>query len=391
MQIDLEFRGEPIATRPAPLLDIVIPVHNEAGTLRASVLRLHKYLSTQFPLTWVITIADNASGDDTWRIAQELAKQLPDVRVLHLEEKGRGRALRAAWSTSNATVLTYMDVDLSTDLNALLPLVAPLVSAHSDVAIGTRIARAACVRRGAKRELISRAYNALLHVTLRNEFSDAQCGFKAVRADVARVVMPLVEDDGWFFDTELLVLAERSGMRIHEVPVDWTDDPDSRVDVVRTARDDLKGIWRLMRRPSGAALSQSRLADNQLAGQAARFVSIGIVSTLLFAMLLVLLSPALGIVAADIIALLVCSIANTSANRRLTFAARGRVDRRRHYGIGIALGFLPIVLTLTMLVLLHAADVSSTVVTICALTVTSGATAVLRFVLLRRWLFGPRT
>ena len=267
----------------------------------------------------------------------------------------------------------------------------PLVSAHSDVAIGTRIACAACVRRGAKRELISRAYNALLHVTLRNEFSDAECGFKAVRADVARVVMPLVEDDGWFFDTELLVLAERSGMRIHEVPVDWTDDPDSRVDVVRTARDDLKGIWRLMRRPSGAALSQSRLADNQLAGQAARFVSIGIVSTLLFAMLLVLLSPALGIVAADIIALLVCSIANTSANRRLTFAARGRVDRRRHYGIGIALGFLPIVLTLTMLVLLHAADVSSTVVTICALTVTSGATAVLRFVLLRRWLFGPRT
>src|SRR4029453_14765868 len=154
----------------------------------------------------------------------------------------RGRALRAVWSASDAPVLAYMDVDLSTDLAALAPLVAPLLSGHSDLAIGTRLARGSRVVRGAKREVISRGYNLILRGTLAARFSDAQCGFKAIRADVAAGLLPLVEDDGWFFDTELLVLAERSGLRIHEVPVDWVDDPDSRVDVVATAMADLKGI-----------------------------------------------------------------------------------------------------------------------------------------------------
>src|SRR5204863_1222385 len=166
-------------------------------------------------------------------------------RAVHMDCKGRGRALRAAWSASTAEVVAYMDVDLSTDLDALLPLVAPLVSGHSDVAIGTRLAPGAEVVRGPKREAISRAYNLLLKAALGAGFSDAQCGFKAVRADVARELLPLIEDDGWFFDTELLVLAERNGLRIHEVPVDWIDDPDSRVDVVRTAAGDLRGLWRM--------------------------------------------------------------------------------------------------------------------------------------------------
>src|SRR5439155_19696948 len=166
----------------------------------------------------------------------------------HPDAKGRGRALRAAWSASRATVVAYMDVDLSTDLGALLPLVAPLLSGHSDVAIGTRLASGARVVRGPKRELISRSYNLILRTTLRANFSDAQCGFKAMRADVARALLPLVEDEGWFFDTELLVLTEHNGLRIHEVPVDWVDDPVSRVDIVSTAADDLRGVWRLLRR-----------------------------------------------------------------------------------------------------------------------------------------------
>ena len=138
-----------------------------------------------------------------------------------------------------------MDVDLSTDLAALLPLVAPLISGHSDVAIGTRLHRGSRVIRGPKREFISRCYNLILRGTLAARFSDAQCGFKAIRADVARELLPLVQDTGWFFDTELLVLAERSGLRIHEVPVDWVDDPDSRVNIVRRAKDDLKGVARV--------------------------------------------------------------------------------------------------------------------------------------------------
>jgi hypothetical protein len=167
------------------------------------------------------------------------------VRAVRLAEKGRGRALRAAWQASEATVVAYMDVDLSTDLKALLPLVAPLLSGHSDIAIGSRLTRGARVTRGPKRELISRAYNLILHVALHARFSDAQCGFKAMRGDCARALLPHVEDTGWFFDTELLVLAERSGRRIHEVPVDWVDDADSRVNVIPTAIADLRGVVRL--------------------------------------------------------------------------------------------------------------------------------------------------
>src|SRR3982751_6548603 len=236
------------APQPQPAayaVDIVVPVHNEERALEPSVRRLHTFLRDAFPLRALITIADNASTDSTYLAARRLADELDGVRVVRLEEKGRGRALIAAWSSSEAPVLAYMDVDLSTDLTALLPLVAPLLSGHSDVAIGTRLSRASRVVRGPKRELISRSYNFLLHRTLGVTFTDAQCGFKAMRRDVAQRVLPHVEDTGWFFDTELLVIAERAGLRIHEVPVDWVDDENSTVDITQTAIEDLKGMVRV--------------------------------------------------------------------------------------------------------------------------------------------------
>ncbi len=225
--------------------EIVIPVRNEERDLAPSVRRLDAYLRDQFPFTTRITIADNGSTDGTWQEAQALAGELAAVRAVRLERPGRGGALRSIWSASDADVVAYMDVDLSTDLNALLPLLAPLLSGHSDVAIGTRLARGARVVRGPRREIISRCYNLLLHATLGTGFSDAQCGFKAIRADAARALLPLTDDTGWFFDTELLVLAERAGLRIHEVPVDWIDDADSRVNIIATALADLRGIIRL--------------------------------------------------------------------------------------------------------------------------------------------------
>src|SRR5689334_7610153 len=225
--------------------EIVIPVRNEERDLAPSVRRLDAYLRDQFPFTTRITIADNGSTDGTWQEAQALAGELTAVCSVRLERPGRGGALRSIWSASDADICAYMDVDLSTDLNALLPLVAPLLSGHSDLAIGTRLARGARVVRGPRRELISRCYNVLLHATLGAGFSDAQCGFKAIRADKARLLLPLTRDTGWFFDSELLVLAERAGLRIHEVPVDWVDDPDSRVTVVATALADLRGIARM--------------------------------------------------------------------------------------------------------------------------------------------------
>jgi glycosyltransferase involved in cell wall biosynthesis len=228
-----------------PAVDIVIPVRDEEGGLDRSVRRLLGHLRSGFPFTARVTIADNGSADRTWAIAAALEREFTEVRAVRLEEPGRGRALRALWAASDADVLAYMDVDLSTDLNALLPLVAPLLSGHSDLAIGTRLARGARVVRGPRREVISRCYNVLLHATLGARFSDAQCGFKAIRADQARRLLPLTQDTGWFFDTELLVLAQRAGLRIHEVPVDWVDDSDSRVDILATALADLRGITRM--------------------------------------------------------------------------------------------------------------------------------------------------
>jgi putative flippase GtrA len=379
----------------ATAVEIVVPVYNEAGELAPSIERLHAYLSRDFPLSWQVTIADNASTDDTWAIACELACRLRGVRAVHVDRKGRGRALREVWSASTARVVAYMDVDLSTRLDALLPLVAPLLSGHSDVAIGTRLARGSRVVRGPKREAISRTYNLLLRTTMRSGFSDAQCGFKAVRADVARELLPMVEDQEWFFDTELLLLAEHNGLRIHEIPVDWVDDADSRVDVVGTATADLRGIWRVARSFAGghgslartSASDQTESFDDALGSQLVRFASIGAVSTVVFGALLVLLWSPLGAYGADVVALVLCSLANTAANRRLTFALRGRASRVRHYVAGLSLAALPLVLNLVTLAALRVAGVATLTHALVWLTVANALATIVRFVLLRRWVF----
>jgi len=232
----------------APAVELVIPVYNEERDLPASVRKLHRFMRERFTFPFRITIADNASSDETLARAVALAEELEEVGVLRLEQKGRGRALRAAWTRSDADVVAYMDVDLSTDLAALPGLLFPLLRGRADITIGSRLARGAEVSRGIKRELISRSYNLLLHLSLGTTFADAQCGFKAARREVVTPLLEQVEDEAWFFDTELLYLAQRSRLAIREVPVRWVDDPDSRVDIIATAREDLRGILRLRRR-----------------------------------------------------------------------------------------------------------------------------------------------
>ncbi len=229
-------------------VEIVIPVYNEEDMLQQSITTLCDHLENYFPYDWKVTIANNASTDGTLAIALRLAEACPRVSVLHLDQKGRGRALRTAWLASDADIVAYMDVDLSTNLTAFLPLVAPLATGHSDVAIGSRLLKGAAVTRQWKREVISRCYNLLIKLLFRNGFSDAQCGFKAVKRSVARRLLPEVENQEWFFDTELLLLAEEHGLRIYEVPVDWIEDLDSRVNIVSTAVEDVKGLLRVRSR-----------------------------------------------------------------------------------------------------------------------------------------------
>jgi glycosyltransferase involved in cell wall biosynthesis len=350
------------------VVEVVVPVYNEEKVLAASIRRLNQHLTESFPFPSRIVIADNASVDNTLAVAEELAAELPRVSVLHLDEKGRGRALRAAWSRSDADVVCYMDVDLSTDLSALLPLVAPLVSGHSDLAIGTRLARNAQVERSPKREFISRAYNWLLRTALWVHFSDAQCGFKAARADAVRELLRDVRDDEWFFDTELLVLAERRGMRVHEVPVDWVEDPDSRVAIVSTALADLRGVERLA--------AQSEVV---------RFGAVGILSTIAYAALYVALRDDLTAGAANALALLTVAVGSTLVNDRLTFGMRGRAGVIREHLLS-GLVFL-LALALTSGALAALADVvrrPSLDLQVAVLVVVSTGATLWRYLGLRR-------
>ncbi|MEV5149863.1 glycosyltransferase [Streptomyces sp. NPDC052727] len=396
----------PAGDAGAPVLDVVIPVHNEEKDLQPCVRRLHEHLTRTFPYAFRITIADNASTDTTPLVAARLEAEVPEVRNVRLEQKGRGRALRTVWSASDAPVLSYMDVDLSTDLNALLPLVAPLISGHSDLAIGSRLARTSRVVRGPKREFISRAYNLILRGSLQARFSDAQCGFKAIRRDVAQVLLPLVEDTGWFFDTEMLVLAERAGLRIHEVPVDWVDDPDSTVHIARTATDDLKGVWRVGRalttgslpldrltRPFGDDPRDRELTDvpRGLARQLVGFCAVGVLSTLFYLLLYSVFRQFCGSQLANALALLVSAVANTAANRRLTFGVRGRGGAVRHQAQGLVVFGIGLALTSGSLAALNAATDSPAHSTELAVLIAANlAATVLRFLLFRAWVFPQR-
>ncbi len=238
--------GEPRAVD----VDFVIPVYNEQEQLASSVIMLSDQLrqlaQEGSAFTWQIVIADNASTDRTWELARTLTEKFPfTVRALSLPQKGRGRALKCAWGSSKAQVMAYMDVDLSTDPRQIPELVEPILQGRADVSFASRLLPASQVKRCLKREFISRTYNRMLQTYLGVRFHDAQCGFKAVSAEAAATLLPLIEDNEWFFDTELLFLAERMGIATNEFAVRWLEDPGSTVHIVDTVRKDLAGMKRL--------------------------------------------------------------------------------------------------------------------------------------------------
>ena len=228
-------------------LDVVVPVLNEAQDLPPNITRLHEFLSGQLnDYDWRIVIADNGSTDSTPDIAKALSQPHARVGYIRVEQRGRGRALARAWVNSDADIVSYMDVDLATDLSHLRELVEAVGNEDYDIAIGSRLKKGAqVIGRPPKRELISRVYSLIFRAMFLTRFRDAQCGFKALSRRAANDVVPLVQDTGWFFDTELLILAEKNGYRIKEVPVKWIDDPDSRVRITTTAYEDMKGLLRL--------------------------------------------------------------------------------------------------------------------------------------------------
>ncbi|MFJ9900870.1 glycosyltransferase [Streptomyces sp. NPDC091280] len=393
-----------------PTVEIVIPVYNEERALPDCIRTLHARLRDELPYPWRITVADNASVDATLDVARDLSDELPGAGVVHLDRKGRGLALRTVWGASDADIVVYMDVDLSTGLDGLLPLIAPLASGHSDLAIGSRLAAGARTVRGPRRELISRCYNALIRLSHGARFSDAQCGFKAARTEVLRPLLSKTEDDAWFFDTELLLLAEHNGLRIHEVPVDWVEDVDTRVDVVGTAADDLRGLWRMARlkasgaarvpvpaRPGPAAEHPDAVlapdADrSQLAWQITCFAIIGIASTAGQALLYWLLRTWWPPAAANFVSLLVLTLLNTEANRRLTFrySADGVGAGRAHLGAGAVFVVGYLITSAAVLAFREAVPDASAAAETLVLAVSSVLVTGIRFLVLRLAVFRRR-
>ena len=232
-------------------VDIVLPILNEERTLEGNTRVLLKKLISDGTYDWSISIVDNGSTDGSWDIARRIARSELKVRAIRLERPGRGGALKAAWTSSMAEIVAYMDIDLSTELEALNALLDPIAAGKADISIGSRLVAGSEVTRNPLREVISHLYNFIARIALHYPVRDAQCGFKAASRNVVRTIVPAIEDDSWFFDTELLILAYRKGLRINEVPVHWVEDEDSRVRIVKTAIEDLRGIWRVRRGTDG--------------------------------------------------------------------------------------------------------------------------------------------
>jgi glycosyltransferase involved in cell wall biosynthesis len=229
-------------------VDIVVPVYNEEQALPHSIPTLAGFLKdADFPHDWKIIIGDNASVDGT----PEAGRRLEDtsggaVRYVRIERKGRGFALKQIWGASEADIVSYMDVDLSTGIGAFPDLVAAIAERGFDIAVGSRLARGARVKRSLKRRILTRGYNTIIKGAFQTRFSDAQCGFKAARTTAFKQILPMVQDNNWFFDTELLIVGEKLGYRIADVPVEWTEDKDSRVKIGATVLEDLRGLIRLL-------------------------------------------------------------------------------------------------------------------------------------------------
>ncbi len=238
-------------TNPAPVetarkksVLVVIPVYNEERVLLESMMTLTTFLDYHDNYNWQVVIADNASKDGTGDIGRIVSKRYPNISYLYIPRKGRGIALRTAWTNTDCDFVSYMDVDLSTSMKGLVRAVE-MLDAGAQIVVGNRLHAESGIKRCFKREFVSRSYNVVIRHTLGTHFHDAHCGFKTARRDVAQALLPYIEDNEWFFDTEFLFYAERLGYRIDEIPVIWIEDLNTKAKIFKDAKDDLQGLWRL--------------------------------------------------------------------------------------------------------------------------------------------------
>ncbi|GII95080.1 bifunctional glycosyltransferase family 2/GtrA family protein [Sinosporangium siamense] len=401
--------GAALTLQRASRVEIVIPVYNEERALAGCIRTLHAYLAATLPYEWNLAVVDNASTDRTCDVARELAAELPGLRVVRLEEKGRGRALRTAWSSSDAEIVAYMDVDLSTGLDAILPMLAPLISDHSDIAIGSRLASGSRTIRGFKREFISRGYNMLVRLVHGVPHTDMQCGFKAARRESIATLLERVEDDGWFFDTELLLLAHHNGLRLYEVPVDWVEDVDSRVAIAGTAWADIKGLVRVARARLNrtADIPVRRRADPapfhpdartgngnrvERIWQVLLFCAVGAVSTVAHGLLYMMLREWWPVMGANLAALILCTLLNTEANRRLTFRRSAGAHKKLQAHLkGLGVFTLYFLFTSLCTLLWQRMNPGAGLVYETLVLLTSALVGtVARFLLMRDWVFAGK-
>ena len=233
-----------------PKLLLMLPIYNEEEQLESSMRTVFDYATKNLSeYDWRVHVGDNASKDKSKEIYTKLHNENPTRFTFRtLDKKGRGLNLRDSWLKEEYDIAIYMDVDLSSDINAVKNMVDQIRDRKADLSVGSRLLPASkVIGRKLLREITSRGYVFIIKTLASTKISDFQCGFKAISKELALKIVPEVEDNTWYFDTELILLTEKSGYKVYECPVRWTDDPGSTVKVWKTATDDLKGLYRTLK------------------------------------------------------------------------------------------------------------------------------------------------
>jgi len=232
---------------------VVLPARNEELIIRDNVLRLYEYMQGAFPNDdWKIVVSDNNSSDRTAEIVKELAEKHARIEYLLVTVVGKGAAVKNAWEKYSSDVYMFMDSDLATDIHGIPMLVEPLRLETSDIACGSRFLRESAVERSLIRRVTSFGYRLVVKLLLSIKVRDLPCGFKAINEKAKKALLSKIESDGWFFDSELIILGEKLGLRVQEIPVRWREPIEtgrkSKVKIISLSIEYVKEVVKIRKR-----------------------------------------------------------------------------------------------------------------------------------------------